>query len=122
LLPPTRRALRPWPLLLLVLRFARQSMVAGIDVARRALDPRLPLAPGLLRQPTALPGSLSRALFGALSSQIPGTMAVGSGEKDSLLFHSLDRHQDAAQALAADEALLLRVLGDPGAERERPAR
>jgi multisubunit Na+/H+ antiporter MnhE subunit len=31
-----------------------QSLLAGLDVARRALDPRLPVDPGLLRQPTAL--------------------------------------------------------------------
>lgn len=129
LLPPARRAPRPWPLLLFLLRFAVQSIVAGLDIARRALDPRLPLAPGLLRQPTALPDGTRRALFGAMTGQVPGTLPVGGGEPDHLLIHCLDRHQDVARAFAADEALFLRVLGaraaadpesEPDPERSAP--
>jgi multicomponent Na+:H+ antiporter subunit E len=122
LLPPARRAPRPWPLFQFLLRFAAQSVVAGLDLARRALDPRLPLAPGLLRLPTALPDGTGRAVFGAMTGQVPGTMPVGGGEPDHLLIHCLDRHQDVARAYAADEALFLRALGDGGAGNERTAR
>ena len=115
LLPPAPGVPRPWPLLRLLLRFLFQSLVAGLDVARRALDPRLPVDPGLLQQPTALPPGTARALFGALTSQVPGTLAVGSmvdpDAPDRLLYHCLDRGQDATRGLAADEALLLRVMG-----------
>src|SRR6516225_1663536 len=40
LLPPARLRLKVVALLKLFLRFAIQSIIAGIDVARRALDPR----------------------------------------------------------------------------------
>src|SRR6516162_1496559 len=45
LLPPGQRTFRPRALATFLLRFGRQSAGAGIDVARRALHPRLPLYP-----------------------------------------------------------------------------
>jgi multicomponent Na+:H+ antiporter subunit E len=120
LVPPSPSTPRPWPLLRLGLRFLIQSLLAGLDVARRALDPRLPMSPSLLRQPTALTPGPRRALFGALTSQVPGTLAVGSGDRDALLYHCLDHPQDAARGLATDEALFLAGLGaDLTAPRER---
>jgi multicomponent Na+:H+ antiporter subunit E len=51
LLPPGLSRVRPAALARLALRFLRQSVVAGVDVARRALDPRLPLHPGFVVYP-----------------------------------------------------------------------
>lgn len=121
LLPPVRRRPHPGPLLRYLLRFWVQSLLGGLDVARRALDPRLPVDPGLLRQPTALPGGISRALFGAVTSQVPGTLAVGAGEPRHLLYHCLDQGQDVTRALATDEALFRRIIDarDPP-ERQPP--
>ena len=48
LLPPGGGRPSPAALSLLTLRFLHQSIVAGADVARRALDPRLPLRPGFV--------------------------------------------------------------------------
>jgi multicomponent Na+:H+ antiporter subunit E len=121
LLPPTRRGPRPWPMLRFLLRFVVQSMRSGVDVARLALDPRLPLAPGLSRQPTTLPDGTSRALFGVLMGQVPGTMTVGAGEHDHLLIHCLHRDRDVAGAYAVDEALFRRMLGDDGGAGGEPA-
>lgn len=109
LLPTSSQAPRPWPLLRFGLRFLTQSLIAGVDVARRALDPRLPLDPGLLCQPTGLPRGTARALFGAAASQVPGTLAVAVDDDDGLLFHCLDRGRDVAAGLATDEALFLRI-------------
>lgn len=111
LLPPTGAAPRPFALLRFLWRFSFQSLGAGFDVARRAFDPRLPVRPGLLRQPTALPEGDVRVLFGAVTSQVPGTLAVGSADHDALLYHCLDRSQDAAPELARDEVLFRKVLG-----------
>src|SRR4051794_34709843 len=47
LIPAQQWSLRPIKLARLVLHFLRQSIAAGTDVALRALDPRLPLRPGL---------------------------------------------------------------------------
>lgn len=46
LLPPGGSRSSPKAVARLALRFLYQSVVAGIDVALRALDPRLPLRPG----------------------------------------------------------------------------
>lgn len=122
LLPPAPPGLRlrSWALLRYALRFMVQSLVAGLDVARRALDPRLPLEPGLLHQPTALDGAAHRAVFAALTSQVPGTLAVDLDEPGRLLYHCLDRRQDAAGGLAADEALFREALGIAGATGPEP--
>ena len=55
LLPPGQWRLRPFALAQLLLRFLRQSVAAGIDVAWRALDPRLPLRPGFVAYQPQLP-------------------------------------------------------------------
>src|SRR5262249_45452515 len=55
LLPPGQWRLRPIALSRLVFRFLWQSIYAGIDVAMRALDPRLPLRPGFVAFPARIP-------------------------------------------------------------------
>jgi multicomponent Na+:H+ antiporter subunit E len=119
LLPPSAAVPRPDALLRFLWRFLFQSMGASLDVARRAFDPRLPVRPGLLRQPTALPEGGVRALFGAVTSQVPGTLAIGSVDQDTLLYHCLDRSQDAGAALAKDEASFAKVLGVATSDRQR---
>jgi multicomponent Na+:H+ antiporter subunit E len=122
LLPPLATTPRPWPSVRFLSRFLFQSLGAALDVTRRAFDPRLPVRPCLLRQPTRLPGGGVRALFGALTSQVPGTLAVDSGERDRLLYHCLDRPEYAARELAKDEALFLKAIGQTasgGPERRR---
>ena len=48
LLPPQPGRMRLTALLSLIPHFLWKSVVAGVDVARRALDPRLPLRPGFI--------------------------------------------------------------------------
>jgi multicomponent Na+:H+ antiporter subunit E len=77
LLPPGPWRLRPIALAGLVLRFLRQSVVAGVDVAWRALDPRLPVRPGLVvYSMRTAPGS-AHSTFRTLASLVPGTVPVG---------------------------------------------
>ncbi|MBV8937520.1 MAG: Na+/H+ antiporter subunit E, partial [Alphaproteobacteria bacterium] len=63
LLPPSIGRVRPVALARLALRFLRQSVVAGVDVARRALDPRLPLRTGFVVYPVGLPPGPTRHAF-----------------------------------------------------------
>jgi multicomponent Na+:H+ antiporter subunit E len=114
LLPPARKGLRFGALARFAVHFLRQSMVAGVDVARRAFDPRLPLNPGYLAYPVRLAPGTGRAAFGAVTSLMPGTLPVGTAADGALIYHCLDVDQPVAAGLARDEALLARVRGGGG--------
>ena len=110
LMPPLR-GLRPWRGLALLPGFYWRSVVGGLDVARRALDPRLPLAPGwLVRQVDLGPGG--RVVLGAGLSLMPGTLAAGC-DGDRLLVHVLDRDADPGAELEAETARLARLRAPP---------
>jgi multicomponent Na+:H+ antiporter subunit E len=91
-----------------------QSLVAGIDVARRAFDPRMPLRTGFVAFPSRLPPGPARATFRALMSLQPGSLPVSTEDHGDILFHCLDTEQPVAAQLAAAEARFLRVLGQEG--------
>lgn len=64
LLPPTTAAhFRFVPLARLILRLLSCSIIAGVDVARRALVPRLDLRPGFVDVPLTLPAGEARNAF-----------------------------------------------------------
>jgi len=112
LLPPGGSRVRPAALARLALGFLRQSVVAGVDVARRALDPRLPLHPGFVVYRVGLPPGPARNMFTALMSLLPGTVPAGSDEKGGLLVHCLDAEQPVAAQLAAEEEAFARVIAE----------
>ncbi len=111
LMPPGASRLRPLALARLVSRFLRQSIVGGVDVAWRALDPKLPLRPGFVSYPLRLPPGGARNAFCALSSLLPGTLPTGTDESGALLVHCLDVGQPVAANLAEEEALFIRAFG-----------
>jgi multicomponent Na+:H+ antiporter subunit E len=111
LLPAGDNRMQPLALTKVALRFLRQSVLAGADVARRALDPKMPLDPGFIRYSTGLPPGTARNAFTALMSLLPGTVPVGSDQSDALVMHCLDIRQPVTAQLAAEEALLVRVVG-----------
>jgi multicomponent Na+:H+ antiporter subunit E len=98
-------------LAVLAVRFVWQSVVAGVDVVRRALDPRLPLRPGFVVYPIRLRPYLARNAFLTLSSLLPGTLPVGSDESGAVLIHCLDILQPVIAQITAEELLLTRALG-----------
>ncbi|MGY8668040.1 Na+/H+ antiporter subunit E [Bradyrhizobium sp. UFLA05-109] len=104
---PSRRSLNA--IARLALLFLYHSVVAGLDVARRALDPRLPLRPGFVAYPTRLSPGMRRNVFTTFTSLLPGT--VPSGERNGdILYHCLDVEQPVLADLAAEEAALIRAL------------
>ena len=111
LLPPGRSHVQPIAVAQLALRFLRQSLIAGVDVARRALDPRLPLHPGFVLYPVGLPPSPARNMFTTLISLLPGTVPTGSDGRGGLLIHCLDVEQPITAQLAAEEAVFAQVIG-----------
>jgi multicomponent Na+:H+ antiporter subunit E len=109
LLPATPHAVDPVAAMRLALHFLAQSVVAGVDVAWRAFDLRLPLRPGLVSYPARCPPGLLRNAFTAFTSLQPGTVPAG-GEGDTILYHCIDVEQPVAAQLAAAEAALARIV------------
>jgi len=105
---------RPSPLGLIRLasRFLIQAVIAGVDVAWRAFDPRLPLRPGFVTYAPRLPSGTARDAFCALASLMPGTLPADTNPDGTLLVHCLDTAQPAAAQLALEEARFIRALAD----------
>jgi multicomponent Na+:H+ antiporter subunit E len=111
LLPPTKVQLRLPSLMAFSLHFLRQSVTSGIEVARIAFDPRLPLRPGFVVYRCRLRTVGTRSAFCALSSLLPGTLPAGTNADGDLLIHCLDVEQPVVTNLATEEALFTKVLG-----------
>ena len=86
-------------------------MVAGADVARRALDPHLPLHPGFIVYPVGLLPGPSRNMFATLMSLLPGTVPTGADAEGRLLIHCLDVDQPVGAQLTAEEEHFARAIG-----------
>jgi multicomponent Na+:H+ antiporter subunit E len=109
LLPSWPHRVRLTAVLLLVPRFLWKSVVAGWDVARRALDPRLPLHTGFVSYQAQFRGS-ARNAFASYTSLLPGTLSV-EDDGETLLYHCLDIEQPVAADLASEETALVQVIG-----------
>ena len=94
----------------LLFRILRGSVAAGFDIARRALNPKLDLQPGLVSCPISLPEGTARNVFFAIESLQPGTLPTGA-QGDALIVHALDLSMPVAAELAKDEAQFARALG-----------
>lgn len=114
-MPAQQWSLHPIRLAEFVLHFLCQSIVAGTDVALRALDPRLPVRPGFVVYPTHLPPGTKRSAFCAIMSLLPGTLPCGPADGNDLAVHCLDVTQPVVEQLATEEALFTRTFG--GARR-----
>jgi multicomponent Na+:H+ antiporter subunit E len=91
--------------------FVRVSLLAGVDVARRTLAPRMRLAPGYVHDATNLPACDARSLFQAMTSQMPGTVPSGTETSGAIAYHCLDVSQPVTEQLAEEESRLLEALG-----------
>ena len=113
LLPPDPALahIRPLAVLRLALRFIWTSVVAGLDIARRAFSPSLPLRLGYHHYDVGLPPGTPRSLFTSVTSLMPGTLPAGSDESGRLIYHCLDVGQPVLQELGQEEARLVAALG-----------
>ena len=117
-LMPARRPIRVWRLVLHLPSFLAGSVLGGLDVARRALAPHMPLKPGWVEVPARLPDG-GRVLLGAELSLMPGTLAAGM-RGDRLLVHLLDTDAGFERAIPREEAAIAAMMpGDAAAERAR---
>jgi multicomponent Na+:H+ antiporter subunit E len=112
LLPPAAGRLKLAALAARLPRFLWQSVLAGIDVARRALHPRLPLATGFVTYRTGLPRGQARNTFASITSLLPGTVPLAD-EEAGIVYHCLDTAQPVAEQLATEERAYAKAL-EPG--------
>ncbi len=87
-----------WPisfsgLLQFIPYFLLQSVSGGIDVARRAYSPMLPLDPQIIEFPLKLPAGRPQIFFLNSVSLLPGTLSADLSGK-ILKVHVLDRKVD----------------------------
>lgn len=92
LTPARGNRLRPLAALRFAGFFLHRSLLAGIDVARRALSPSLPLVPALIEHRSRLPSGPARVLLADTLSLLPGTLSVELHD-DCLCLHVLDAGQ-----------------------------
>jgi multicomponent Na+:H+ antiporter subunit E len=79
--------------------FIWRSCVGGVDVAVRALDPRLPISPSLERHALRLsPGGPARVFFVNIVSLLPGTL-VAQLHDDHVTVHVLRGGSSAVDGL-----------------------
>jgi len=104
LLPRAGLPFRPVALARFLARFAVQTVQGGVDVARRAFDPALPVQPGFILHPTHLGPGIALDSFRALSSLQPGTVPVGLTADGAMAVHCLDTEAPVAAQMAQDEA------------------
>ena len=109
LLPPAAGRVRLGALVVFAPHFLAQSVLAGIDVARRALDPRLPLQPGTVVYRVGFPPGTARNGFAIITSLLPGSLPVDE-TADGLVYHCLDISQPIAEQLADEERRLADAL------------
>jgi multicomponent Na+:H+ antiporter subunit E len=77
--------------------FVGESLRGGLDVALRALHPRMPLSPRFLRHRMRLPEGQPRTLMVGVVSLLPGTLSADLEADGTLLAHVLA--EEAAASL-----------------------
>jgi len=99
----TRRTgwLSPLALLRFAVHFLRESLRGGVDVARRALLPSLPLCPALVELQSRIAPGPAEVFLANVLSLMPGTLSVDL-RGSILTLHTLD----AATAVEAEMRVL----------------
>lgn len=110
LLPPGDRGVSLLALLPLLPGFLARTVLGGVDVAWRALDPRLPICPAWYVHRTRLPAGGARVALGSVVSLLPGTLVAGSFG-DRLFVHCLNADPSIVASVRAEERRLARAAG-----------
>ena len=89
--------------------FIIRSLVGGIDVARRAFHPELPIVPALIEYPLRLPRGLPQVCFINTVSLLPGTLIADSHEY-TLKVHVLDETSGFIDEIRFVEQRIARIF------------
>lgn len=90
--------------------FLGQSLRGGMDVARRALSPSLPLAPTFLHYSMRLPTDAAKVLFLNTVSLLPGTFSARL-DGDELTIHLLADDASGLDRVRRLEERVARIFG-----------
>jgi multicomponent Na+:H+ antiporter subunit E len=97
--------------------FGRASLAGGIDVAWRALHPRLPIDPQMIQYRLRLPPGTAQVFFANAVSLCPGTVSATMRE-GVLGIHVLDARQPARARLAELEQTVTDLFDVPLQHRD----
>lgn len=108
---------RTWAAIQYTLILFRDIYLSAMDVARRVLDPALPMNPGIIVTPTDYAPKPDEAdiseLVAAISAHgitiTPGELVIGFDGKDKMYVHCLDVDASSANA-AGNQAKRLALL------------
>lgn len=95
----------------LVCFFVWQSLLGGLDVARRALAGSVQFEGEFIRYPLSLSVGLARQIWVGGVGLFPGTLVVGV-ESDAVVIHVLDKNMSVLAGLLTFERYLVRLLAD----------
>lgn len=90
--------------------FFWRSLYGGVDVARRALHPRLPISPDMYEHRWRLPPGLPRVFMANAVSLLPGTLSAEMDE-ECLRIHVLYETRTFAEDLSVLEKKVAGVFG-----------
>jgi multicomponent Na+:H+ antiporter subunit E len=90
--------------------FAYQSVVGAADVAMRALQPDMPLYPGVVRHRLRLPPGAPRVALANVVSMLAGTLSADLDD-DELVIHALDARKDLHAMVIDLEPRIAAVFG-----------
>jgi multicomponent Na+:H+ antiporter subunit E len=96
--------------------FLWNALKGGVDVAWRALSPRLPLAPDLLEYTCRLHSENGRVWFTWMIGLMPGTASVQWRDGGRVVVHVIDWARYDHASLQRLEWKMAALLGDPLAD------
>ena len=74
--------------------FLKELIVSNLDVARRVIDPKLPIKPGIVKVKTRLNSKIAKTILANSITLTPGTLTVDI-QDDTLFIHWIEiRHED----------------------------
>ncbi|MCG8485893.1 MAG: Na+/H+ antiporter subunit E, partial [Chromatiales bacterium] len=90
--------------------FFYRSLLGGVDVAWRAVHPRMPINPRLVEYPIQLPPGLPQVFMANIVSLLPGTLSAELSAR-LLRVHVLSSRGDVVPELEALERRIAGVFG-----------
>lgn len=108
--PPGGWQIRPLGALRFGLYFILKSLLSSIDVARRVLQPHIPIKPRIVRYPLRLKEIKAQVIVANAASLMPGTLSVNLAD-NVLTIHVLDADAPIREELGALEERVAAIFG-----------